>query len=191
MLSFLAKNWWILVVRGVAAVIFGILAFMWPALTVAVLVLFWGAYALADGVVGLFAVFKGPHADGFPWWLLIASLAGIFAGVFTFANPALTALALLTLIGAFAIVRGVMEISAAIRLRKEIDNEWLLGLAGLASVAFGALVMLAPGAGALAIVLWIGAASIVIGVLEILLGFKLKNRVPPAAGGGAGAAKAA
>lgn len=176
MLTFLAKNWWILVVRGIAAVIFGVLAFMWPALTLAVLVIVWGAYALVDGVIGLIGVFSGPRSDGLPWWLFIASIAGIAVGVLTFAQPAITAIALLWLIGVFAIVRGVMEISAAIRLRKEIDNEWLLGLAGLASLIFGVLVLVFPGQGALAIVLWIGAAAIVIGVIEIMLGFKVKAR---------------
>jgi len=174
-LEFLSRNWWVLVVRGGAAVIFGVLAFLWPGLTLAVLVLMWGAYALVDGVVAVYGAFRR-RGEGFPWWLLLMGIAGILAGVFTFASPAITAIALLWLIAAFAIVRGVTTISAAIRLRKEVDNEWLLILSGIASLAFGALVALFPAAGALAIVLWIGAAAIVIGVLEIVLGFKVKNR---------------
>lgn len=179
MLAFLSKNWWIVVLRGVAAIAFGILTFMHPAVSLAVLVLFWGAYALVDGVFGVIAAFKGPHTDGFPWWMLITGLVGIAAGVFTFLSPAITALALLYLIAVFAIVRGVLEISAAIRLRKQIDNEWLLILAGIVSIVLGAVLILYPGAGALALVLWIAAFAIVIGALEIVLGFKLKGRSTP------------
>jgi uncharacterized membrane protein HdeD (DUF308 family) len=181
MLEFLAKNWWVLVVRGVAAVIFGVLTFVWPAISLAVLVLMWGAYALVDGVFAIIGSFRGPRSNGFPWWIFITGIAGVLAGILTFVNPAITAVALLLLIAAFAIVRGVMEIVAAIRLRKEIDNEWLLILAGVVSIAFGVLVALFPGAGALAIVLWIGVFAIVVGVIEIVLGFKLKGRAP---GGG-------
>ena len=176
MLTFLSKNWWILVVRGVAAIAFGILTFMQPAMSLAVLVLFWGAYALVDGLFGVIAAFKGPHADGFPWWMLITGLAGIAAGVFTFMSPAITAMALLYLIAAFAIVRGVFEIAAAIRLRKQIDNEWLLILAGAISIVFGVVLIGFPGAGALAIVLWIAVFAVIVGVIEITLGFKLKGR---------------
>jgi len=176
MLTFLSKNWWILVLRGVAAIAFGILTFMQPVLSLAVLVLFWGAYALVDGVFGVFAAFKGPNADGFPWWMLLTGLCGIAAGVFTFMSPAITAIALLYLIAIFAIVRGVLEISAAIRLRKQINNEWLLILAGVISILFGAVLMVAPGTGAIAIALWIAAFAVIVGVIEIILGFKLKGR---------------
>ncbi len=181
MLAFLQNNWWVLVVRGVAAIAFGVLAFAWPGLALAALVLLWGAYALVDGIFGVIATFKGPNTGGFPWWMLVTGVVGIVAGIFTFVAPGVTAIALLYLIAAFAIVRGVMEIAAAIRLRKEIDNEWLLILAGVVSVIFGVVLFLFPGAGALALILWIPAFAIVIGVLEIVLGFKLRNRAPAAA----------
>ena len=176
MLTFLSKNWWILVLRGVAAIAFGIITFMQPVLSLKVLVLFWGAYALVDGVFAVFAAFKGPNAEGFPWWMLLTGLCGIAAGVFTFMSPLITALALLYLIAIFAIVRGVLEISAAIRLRKQINNEWLLILAGVISILFGAVLMVAPGTGAIAIALWIAAFAVIVGVIEIILGFKLKGR---------------
>jgi uncharacterized membrane protein HdeD (DUF308 family) len=182
MREFLATNWWVLVVRGVAAVIFGVLTFLWPALSLAVLVILWGAFALVDGVFALVAAFKRPGGTPFPWWIFITGIAGVLAGVFTFISPAITAYALLLLIAAFAIVRGVMEIAAAIRLRKEISNEWLLILAGALAVVFGVLVFLFPIAGALAVTLWIGAVSLAIGVLEIVLGFKLRRRAGPAPG---------
>ena len=173
-LEFLAKHWWVLVVRGVAGVLFGVVTFVWPVISIAVLVLMWGAYAFVDGAFAIAGAFKGAR-DGFPWWLFLAGLAGVAAGVFTFLNPALTALALLTLIAAFAIVRGAMQIAAAIRLRKEIEHEWLLVAAGVLSLVFGVLVMLNPGAGALAIVVWIGAVVAAIGVLEIAAGIRLKG----------------
>ncbi len=176
MLTFLSRNWWVLVIRGIAAIVFGVLTFISPMTSLAVLVLFWGAYALVDGVFAIIAVFKGPHADGFPWWMLVTGVAAVIAGVYTFMAPALTAVVLLYLIAVVAIVRGVMEISAAIRLRKEIDNEWLLVMAGAASLIFGALLFVFPGAGALALVLYIGVMAIVVGVIETVLGISLRRR---------------
>jgi uncharacterized membrane protein HdeD (DUF308 family) len=107
--------------------------------------------------------------------VLLAGLAGVAIGIVTFMSPALTALALLYLIAAWAIIRGVFEIIAAIQLRKEIENEWLLGLSGALSVLLGIFLMAAPGAGALAVLWWIGAFAIVFGVVEIILGFRLKG----------------
>jgi len=181
MLEFLAKNWWVLVLRGVCAVIFGVMTFVWPVISIAVLVLMWGAYALSDGILAIIGSFKGSHASGFPWWLLITGIVGVAAGILTFVNPKMTALALLTLIAAFAIVRGVMQIAAAIRLRHEIEHEWLLAIAGILLVVFGVLVAIFPGAGALAIVTWIGAIAVGIGVLEIIAGIRLKGSARAAA----------
>ncbi|MBS0319580.1 MAG: HdeD family acid-resistance protein [Proteobacteria bacterium] len=181
MLTFLQKNWWILALRGLAAVIFGVLALVEPITAIAALVLLWGAYAFVDGIFGVFAAFKGPHKDGFPWWMLVMGLVGIAAGVYTFLAPAITALALLYLIAIVCIVRGVMEISAAIRLRKEINNEWWLILAGAASLIFGVLLFLNPGAGALALIVWIGIMAIVVGVFELILAFRIRNHAPKTA----------
>ena len=175
MLGFLSKNWWVLVLRGVCAVLFGVMTFIWPAISIAVLVLMWGAYAFADGILSIVASFKGGREAGFPWWMLITGIAGVAAGVFTLVNPAMTGLALLLLIAAFLIVRGVMEIAAAIRLRHEIEHEWLLAIAGIMSVVFGVMVAIFPGAGALAIVLWIAVIAVAIGVLEITVGLRLKG----------------
>jgi uncharacterized membrane protein HdeD (DUF308 family) len=175
MLDFMAKNWWVLVLRGIGAVIFGVLTILWPAISLAVLVLMWGVWALVDGVFGVIGAFRRRRGEGFPWWLFITGLAGIAAGVFTFINPAITALALVFLIAAFSIVRGIFEIVAAIRLRKEIKNEWLLVTAGVLSVAFGVIVAIAPGVGALAIVLWIGVIAFAIGLLEIVAGLRLRG----------------
>jgi uncharacterized membrane protein HdeD (DUF308 family) len=176
----LAKNWWALVLRGVAGIVFGILAFVMPVVTLAALVLLFGAYALVDGIFNIVAAATGGRGAR-PWWaLLLAGLAGIGAGLVTFFMPGLTALALAYLIGIWAIVTGVLEIVAAVRLRKEIRNEWLLGLSGALAVAFGALLLFAPGAGALAMVLWIGAYALVYGALLVFLGFRLRGRRPEA-----------
>jgi uncharacterized membrane protein HdeD (DUF308 family) len=174
MLDFLAKNWWVLVVRGAAAVLFGVLAFVYPIASLGALILLWGAYALVDGVFSIVGAFRRAAGEGVHWWMLLTGLVGVAAGIVAFANPALTAIALLLLIGAFAVVRGVMLIAAAIRLRKEIEHEWLLVLSGIVSLVFGVLVMTYPGAGALAIVVWIGAFAVVVGVLEIIAGVRLK-----------------
>ena len=138
MLRTLAQNWWAIVLRGVCAVLFGVGAFAWPGITLAVLVLLYGAYALVEGVLAVAWALVGRQAGPFPWGVLLAGLAGVAVGIVTFLSPGLTALALLYLIAAWAIVRGIFEIIAAIQLRKEIDNEWLLGLSGLLSVALGA-----------------------------------------------------
>ena len=174
MVHALAKNWWLLLLRGIAAIIFGLLAFAWPGLTLLTLILFYGAFALVDGVLALVAAITG-GVPGSRWWLAIVGLLGIAAGLLTFLTPGLTALVLLIFIASWAIVTGVFEIIGAIKLRKEIDNEWLLILSGIISVLFGVGMLLAPGAGALALVWVIGAYSVVLGVIFAALAFRLKK----------------
>jgi uncharacterized membrane protein HdeD (DUF308 family) len=172
----LIRNWWAVALRGVAAIIFGILAFAMPVATLGALVLLFGAYALVDGVFNVIAAVSG-RSGARPWWALVLSgVVSIAAGLATFFMPGLTALALMYLIAAWAIVTGVLQIVAAVRLRREIDNEWWLGLSGGISVAFGVFVMLAPGAGALALVLWIGAYALVLGAVLVALGLRLRGR---------------
>jgi uncharacterized membrane protein HdeD (DUF308 family) len=171
--SRLADHWWALALRGAAAVIFGLLAFVWPGLTLAILVLFWGAYALIDGVLDLFASFTTNHDHR--WALLIEGVVGIAAGVATFVWPGLTALVLVYIIAAWGVVTGVFEVIAAIRLRQVIRNEWLLVLSGILSVLFGIALFVAPGAGALALVWLIAAFAIVDGVVLLLLSFRLRG----------------
>jgi len=189
MLTILAQNWWAIVLRGVFAVIFGGGAFIWPAITLAALVLLYGAYAVVEGVMAVAAAMIGRRPGAFPWGMLLAGWASIVVGVITFLWPGLTALALLYFIAVWAVVRGIFEIIAAVQLRKEIQNEWLLGLSGLLSIVLGLFLMFAPGAGILALLWWVGATAIVFGVLTIILGFRLKgindrrsSRVQPVAG---------
>jgi uncharacterized membrane protein HdeD (DUF308 family) len=174
-LQFLARYWWVVLMRGVAAILFGVLAFVWPGLTIAALVLLFGAFALVDGVFSLLAAIGGRgERDGF-WLGLLHGLIGIGIGVVTLWNPAITALALVLYIAAWALVSGVLEIVAAIRLREEIEGEWLLVLAGVLSIAFAGLLLWSPGAGALALLWWIAAWAIVVGVLLVFESFKLRG----------------
>jgi uncharacterized membrane protein HdeD (DUF308 family) len=171
----LSENWWMVGLRGIAAIIFGILALALPGITLLALVLLFGAYAIVDGILNVISATRG-HAGRGPWWLLlIEGLVSIAAGVAALVLPGLTALLLVYIIGAWAIVTGALEVSAAVRLRREIRNEWWLGLSGVLSIVFGALVMYAPGAGALALVLWIGAYAIVFGALLLGLAFRLRS----------------
>jgi uncharacterized membrane protein HdeD (DUF308 family) len=170
----LSRNWWLFLLRGLAGILFGIITFIAPAISLAALVLLFGAYAFADGVLAIVAAVR---RRGEARWgmLLLEGVAGIAVGVMTLFLPGITALTLLYLIAAWAIVTGVLELVAAVRLRKEIKGEWVLALGGIASIAFGVLVALLPGAGALAIVIWIGAYALVFGVLLVVLSFRLRS----------------
>jgi len=170
----LARNWGWVALRGVAALLFGLLTLFNPAITHAVLVFWFGAFAIADGVLSVVSALA--HWRGEPHWvaLLVGGLAGIVIGVLTFVMPGFTATVLVYLIAAWAIVRGVAEIATAIRLRELVTGEWMLALAGVLSVLFGAAIAVVPAAGALAIVLWIGVWAIVLGV--VLLGLALRLR---------------
>lgn len=174
LLHSLSKHWWVLALRGVAAIVFGVLAFAWPGITILSLVMLYGAYALVDGVFSIFAAIGG----GTPaprWWLAIVGILGILAGLIAFANPVLVGFYLLWFIGAWAIVSGVMEIIGAIRLRKEIDNEWWLILHGVISVLFGIFLFVEPLTSALALIWVIGAYAVAAGVIMIALAFRLKG----------------
>ena len=170
----LARYWWLILLRGIAAIIFGVLAFIWPGITLVTLVLLFGAFTLVDGVLALGHAIMGGNV-GPRWWLALIGVLGILVGLMTFMWPGLTALVLLFFIASWAIVLGVFQIIGAIRLRKEIDNEWTIGLSGALSVLFGVVLMVAPGAGALAFIWVIGIYAVVFGVLMVMAAFKLKK----------------
>jgi uncharacterized membrane protein HdeD (DUF308 family) len=175
MLRSVAQNWWLFLLRGVAAIIFGVLSLVWPGLSLLTLIILYGAYALADGIFSLGAGIFGRTVSGSRWWLIIVGLLGIAAGVITFMYPGLTALLLLFFIAAWAITIGVFEIIGAIQLRKEIDNEWWLILSGIVSIAFGCLMFAAPGAGALALVWIIAVYAIIMGVTMVGFAFNIRK----------------
>lgn len=174
MVHALAKNWWMLLLRGIAAIIFGGLALAWPGMTLVTLILFYGAYVLVDGVLAIVAAIAGGTLAP-RWWLAVVGLLGIAAGLLTFMMPGLTALVLLYFIAGWAIATGVFQIIGAIKLRHEIDNEWLLILGGIVSVLFGGAMFAAPGAGALALVTVIGIYAMIIGALLVALSLRLKK----------------
>jgi uncharacterized membrane protein HdeD (DUF308 family) len=175
MLHALTKCWWLLLLRGIAGIIFGILAFVWPGLTLLTLVILYGAFALVDGVLTLVAAFTGSAKPVPTWWLVVVGLLGIGAGVVTFAWPVITAVVLVLIIGAWALVHGIFEIIGAIQLRREIDNEWWLILSGALSVVFGLILLFAPGAGALGLIWAIAAYSIAFGILFVGLALRLRK----------------
>ena len=171
----LARYWWLVLLRGIAAIIFGILAFIWPGITLVTLVLFWGAFALIDGILALAHAVMGGNV-GSRWWLALVGIAGIAAGLLTFIWPGLTALLLLIFIACWAIVLGVFQIMGAIKLRKEIDNEWMLIISGALSVLFGVILLIAPGPGAIGLIWVIAAYAIVFGVLLVGFALRLKKQ---------------
>jgi uncharacterized membrane protein HdeD (DUF308 family) len=175
MFNLMTQNWWAIALRGVVAVLFGIAAFMWPGITLWMLVAFFGAYALVDGIFAVVEAFRRGVERERWWGLLFEGIAGIAIGIVTFTWPGLTAMGLLYLIAFWAIVTGVFEVITAIRLRHEIRGEWMMALIGVLSVAFGFLLVAFPLTGALSVVLIIGSYAVAIGVLMIALGFKLRS----------------
>lgn len=175
MLSSFSRYWWLAALRGALAVIFGLAAFLWPELTFEALVLLFGAYAFLDGVLVL--SFGLMAAGGHERWrpLVLGGVVGISMGAITFVWPGATALALVYLIGAWAILSGVLEIAAAIRLRHIVTNEWLMGLSGVLSIVFGAVVLAQPGSSAFALVFLFGFYAILAGISQISLGLRLRG----------------
>jgi uncharacterized membrane protein HdeD (DUF308 family) len=170
-----SRYWWAIALRGVLAIVFGVLAFVWPGATLASLVLLFGAYAIVDGIASIVIGIR-EFGERERWWAtLLGGVVSVGAGVITFMMPGITALTLLFVIAAWAIVRGILEIVAAVRLRHVIEGEWLLGLAGALSIAFGVFMIAFPGAGALAVVWWIAAYAIVLGLMLVALGFRVKG----------------
>src|SRR5918998_4046388 len=175
-LPVLSRNWWALALRGLAAIIFGILAFVWPGITLWALILLFGAYMLVDGVFAIVAAVRVAGEAARWWLLLVEGILGVLAGIIAFVWPGLTALALLYFVAAWATVTGIFEIVGAIRLRREIEGEWALILSGALSVLFGVLlVVLGPGVGLLSLVWLIGVYAVAFGVLLLILAFRVRN----------------
>ena len=175
LLHALADNWWLFLIRGIAAILFGILALAWPGVTLVTLVLLYGAFVLIDGVSALGAAVMGRTSKAPRWWLAIVGLLGIAAGILTFVWPDITALILLLFIAGWSVAIGVFQIIGAVRLRKQIDNEWWLILSGALSVLFGVALFLMPGAGALALIWLIAIYAILFGVVTLAFAFRLRR----------------
>lgn len=174
MLATMSRNWWVLLIRGVAAILFGIAALIWPGLALVTLVLLFAAYAFVDGIFAI--IFALQHRSQPRWWVtLLEGIVGVLAGVATFIWTDVAGFVLLTIIGVWAIMTGVMEIILAIRLREEIQGEFWMGLGGLLSILFGLFVIFFPGAGALSIVWLIATYAIVFGVILVFLAFRVRS----------------
>ena len=168
-----AGNWWALLLRGIAAVLFGLAALFWPGLTLYVLVIFFGAYVLVDGVFAIAAGIRGSGGRG--WLLLAEGVLGVLAGLVALFWPGISALVLLYVIAAWAIFTGILKVVMAISLRREIENEWLMILSGVLSVVFGVVLGALPGVGLLSLVWLVGIYALIFGVALIVLGFRVRG----------------
>ena len=171
----LAKNWWMFLVRGILALVFAAVALFFPATAFLSLVLVFGAFALVDGVFAIVSAFTSNAKSENWWWLILEGVFGILIGILTIVQPAAMSEAWLLLIAAWAIVTGILEVITAIRLRKMIEGELWLILSGLASIAFGVLVLVYPQTGAVAIGVIVGIYALMFGILLIMLAFRLRK----------------
>lgn len=172
----LAGAWWLVLVRGICAIIFGILVLVWPVPALLTLVIFFGAYAMVNGIFTLVSAFR--HDAESKGWLITSGIIGILAGLVAFVWPGKTSLVLLFIIAFWAIFTGIAEIAGGIRLRKVIDNEWMLIVGGVLSVIFGFLLLIWPGAGALTLTWLIGLFALMYGIAMVFLSFRVKKLAP-------------
>ncbi len=175
-LRWMIDNWWVTLIRGIAAIIFGVMTFIWPGITILSLTLLWGAYALVDGVTAIWSAIGAQGAEtSSRWWMAAAGIIGVLAGILTFMFPLGTSLGLLIFLAAWLIISGVLQIIGAIRLREVIDNEWTLGLVGLLSVLLGISLVAFPIAGLASVAWLIGGFAIAAGIGYIMLSLRLKK----------------
>jgi len=175
MLKMMTGKWWVLLVRGIAAILFGLAAMVWPGLTIGALILMFGAFAIVDGVGALFAAFAHRGEAQYWWATALEGVVGILLGILVMVWPGISAIALLFWIAAWAIVTGVFEVVSAIQLRKEISGEFWLILSGLLSILFGIFAFIRPGAGALAVIWVIAIYAIAFGITLIMLSLKVRG----------------
>jgi uncharacterized membrane protein HdeD (DUF308 family) len=174
----LSTNWWALALRGLVAILFAVFTFVWPGITLGVLVLVFGVYAFLDGVFAIIAAVRAVRGHRRWGALLLEGIVGILAGLCAWLIPGVTLAVLIFLVAAWAIITGVLELAAAVRLRRNIPQEWLLILMGVVSILFGVLLYFAPLAGALVIVWWLGAYALIFGILLLALAFRLRKLHP-------------
>src|SRR5664279_5032445 len=174
-----ARNWWLFLLRGFAAITFGVLSLIWPGISLVTLILLFGAYALVDGVFALAAAIVGRGNAELRWWLVLVGLLGVGIGITIFLWPGLTALTLLYFIAGWIVATGLLQVIGAIELRKAIENEWWLILDGILSVLFGVLLFIMPGAGAVALIWLVAVFAIAFGILMVGFAFKVKTSKRP------------
>ena len=171
----LSQNWWLVALRGVLAILFGIAAFVWPGITLLTLVLFFGVYAIVDGVIAIVTGLSRTRETPRWWMFLLEGLLNIGAGIVALLMPDLATLVLIYILASWAVFTGLLEIVAAVRLRHEITNEWFLALGGVLSIGLGILLFLQPAAGSLAIIWTIAAYAVLFGILLVILGIRLRT----------------
>lgn len=178
MLNAMTTSWWMLVIRGILAVLFGVLAIIVPGITLSLLVIMFGAYVLVEGAINIYIAFRTRQLYAH-WWIgLLEGIAGVSVGILTFIWPGITGIILLYLIAAWAIITGILEIAVAVQLRKEIESEWMLGFTGVLSVLFGVLLLISPVSGAVAVSWLIGSYAFIFGISMVALGFRLREESP-------------
>lgn len=172
----LAQNWWLLAIRGVAAIAFGVLAFVWPSITLAILIALFAAYAIVDGAALLIALLRGdPAARRSAWTVAILGIISVAAGIIAILYPQITALTLLYVVAFWAILIGVFQVIMAIRLRQEIEGELWLAIGGIISIVFGVYLIVSPGNGLLSVIYLVAIWSIVFGISSLILAFRLRD----------------
>jgi uncharacterized membrane protein HdeD (DUF308 family) len=169
-------HWWALALRGAVAILFGIAAFLRPDIALEALILLFGAYALVDGVFTIVGVFGGTRMGTPRWLLFVEGVVGVVAGLVAFILPGLTAVALLYLVAAWAVVTGVAQAATAIRLRQEIQGEWALIAGGVLSVLFGLVLAVLPAVGILSLIWLIGFYAVAFGVLLLITAFRVRGQ---------------
>ena len=178
----LARNWWLLAIRGVAAILFGLGCFLWPGLTLLVLITFFAVYALIEGIALLAALVRGDRAARRHAWAVgIMGVLSLIAGIIALVNPGLTAITLAIFVGAWAIVIGIFQLAAAITLRREITGELWMGLAGVISILFGLYVLVLPGDGLLSLLWLLGVWALLFGLFTLMLAFRVRSHAALAA----------
>ncbi len=171
MFDFLTRKWWVIALRGILGILFGIVALAYPGITLVALTLVFGAYAFVDGGFTIFSAIG--HGGREAVWYVLEGILGIAVGIATFLYPGITAQAVVLLIGVWAILTGIFEVVAGFEL--PVSRDWLLVLAGVASIVFGVLIFAHPGSGALAIVWLIGVYALVFGATLLVFGFRLRG----------------
>ncbi|TNE55521.1 MAG: HdeD family acid-resistance protein [Bacteroidetes bacterium] len=178
MIHILAKHWWVLVVRGLVSLIFAATAFLIPELTFAILVTLIGIFLLADGILATYSGWRLKGEDNDWWVAVLEGLIGVGLGIASLAYPDITAALLVLFIALWCLLTGAFEIALAIRIRKEIQDEWQLAFAGIISIALGVLMLVQPSAGAISIAWWVGFYAMFFGLLLIGLGIRLRRWLP-------------
>jgi uncharacterized membrane protein HdeD (DUF308 family) len=171
----LASNWWALALRGGVAILFGVLALARPGVTFAAIVVVLSAYLFVDGVIAIMAAIRGIRAGDQWGWLMVSGILGIVAGTLALFNPLTGAVVLAWIIALWAIMHGIFEILAGVKLRKLIEGEWLLIVAGVLALALGIYILMRPSAGAALLVTWVGVYALVVGILTFMLAFRVRK----------------